>query len=72
MVKVASFLFGQPKPWSGYGFVALRLVVAAVWINSDIPKFGALAAGHPTANDLFEASIWVKHGHSLDVLFHPP
>jgi len=34
-------------PQSGYGFVALRLVVAAIWINAGIQKLAGLAAGQP-------------------------
>ena len=57
--KLLSFLFGAAKPWGGYGFVALRLVVAAVWLNSDAPKLVALAAGHPNGlvRTLFGASM---------------
>ena len=54
-----SFLFGKPMPRGGYGFVALRLVMAAVWLNSDIPKLVALAAGHPNGlvRNLFGSSM---------------
>ena len=33
-----------------YAFLALRVVVAAFWLHSDIPRWMALAAGHPEAN----------------------
>lgn len=46
-------------PRGGYGFVALRLVVAAIWVNSDIPKLVALAAGQPNGlvRNLFGSSM---------------
>ena len=65
MVNVTSFLFGQPKPWSGYGFVALRLIVAAVWINSNILKFSLLAAGHPMAHPLVQSLFGSTFGSSM-------
>ena len=50
--KFASFLFAGPKGWGTYAFVTLRVVVAAFWLHSDIPRWVALAAGHPEANGL--------------------
>jgi uncharacterized membrane protein YphA (DoxX/SURF4 family) len=48
--KLATFLFAGTKGWGTYAFVALRVVVAAFWLNSDIPRWIALAAGNPEAN----------------------
>lgn len=50
--KLISFLTSEPVNWGSYAYVALRLVVAAFWINSDIPRWAALAAGHPAANGM--------------------
>ena len=50
--KFASFLFGGTKGSGTYAFVALRVVGAAFWLHSDIPRWVALAAGHPAANGL--------------------
>jgi len=47
-----AFLFAEAKGWGSYAFVALRIVVAAFWLHSDIPRWIALAAGHPEANGL--------------------
>ena len=59
--RLCSFLFAEPTAWGGYGFVALRLGVAAFWLNSVIPRWIALAAGHPLANgfvrNLFGSSM---------------
>jgi len=49
-----AFLFGGAKGWGTYAFVALRVVVAAFWLNSDIPRWVALAAGYPEANGLVQ------------------
>ena len=49
-----AFLFGGPKGRGSYAFIALRLVVAAFWLNSDIPRWIALAAGNPEANGLVQ------------------
>ena len=48
--KLSSFLFPRPTSKGQYGFVALRIAVAAFWLNSDIPRWIALVAGHPQAN----------------------
>jgi uncharacterized membrane protein YphA (DoxX/SURF4 family) len=50
--KVAAFLFAGAKGRGTYAFVALRVVVAAFWLHSDIPRWVALVAGHPEANGL--------------------
>jgi len=47
-----TFLFGGTKGWGTYAFVALRVVVAAFWLHSDIPRWIALTTGSPEANDL--------------------
>jgi len=59
--KLRSFLFAESMPRGGYGFVALRLIVAATWINSAIGKLGPamLASGqpHPLVRNLFGSSM---------------
>jgi len=45
-------MFGESPNIGKYAFVALRLVVAAFWLNSVIPRWIALASGHPQANGL--------------------
>lgn len=50
--KIASFLMSEPTAWGSYAYVALRLVVAAFWINSDVPRWAAVAAGHPAGNGM--------------------
>jgi uncharacterized membrane protein YphA (DoxX/SURF4 family) len=66
------FLFAGPKGWGTYAFVALRVVVAAFWLNSDIPRWVALAAGHPEANglvrNLFGVSMVVPLTYFFTVL----
>jgi len=63
------FLFHENKGWGTAAFLALRVVVAAFWLRSAIPRWVALAAGHPVANgvvrNLFGASTVV----SLTYLF---
>ena len=49
-----TFLSAGTKGWGTYAFVALRVVVAAFWLNSDIPRWIALAAGNPEANGLVQ------------------
>jgi len=50
--KAAAFLFSGTKGRGTYAFLALRLVVAAFWLHSDIPRWVALAGGSPEANGL--------------------
>lgn len=47
-----AFLFDGARGWGTYAFVALRVVVAAFWLHSDIPRWVALATGSPEANGL--------------------
>jgi len=49
-----TFLFGGTKGPGTYAFLALRVVVAAFWLNSDLPRWIALAAGNPEANGLVQ------------------
>jgi uncharacterized membrane protein YphA (DoxX/SURF4 family) len=57
-------------PRGGYGFVALRLVVAAIWINSVSPKLVALAKGQPNGlvRNLFGSSMAVPLTYFFTVL----
>ncbi len=50
--KFSAFLFTKPTSRGQYAFVALRLAIAGFWLNSDIPRWVALAAGHPQANGI--------------------
>lgn len=52
MFKLSAFLFAKPAAWGQYAFVAVRLVIAGFWLNSDFPRWAALIAGHPQANGL--------------------
>ena len=51
-LTLRSVMFGPPKPWGQYAYVVLRIVIAAFWLNSDIPRWNALAMGHPVANGM--------------------
>jgi uncharacterized membrane protein YphA (DoxX/SURF4 family) len=55
-----AYLFGGAKGWGTLAFVALRVVVAAFWLHSDIPRWVALAAGHPEANGLVRSLFGVS------------
>ncbi|HMK84188.1 MAG TPA: TQO small subunit DoxD [Candidatus Bathyarchaeia archaeon] len=70
--KFAAFLFAGTKGWGTYAFVALRVVVAAFWLHSDIPRWVALAAGQPEANglvrNLFGVSMVVPLTYFFTVL----
>jgi len=50
--KIAAFLFRGTKGRGTYAFLALRLVLAAFWLHSDIPRWMSLANGSPEANGL--------------------
>ena len=59
-------------PRGGYGFVALRLIVAATWINSAVGKLGPamLASGqpHPLVRNLFGSSMAVALTYFFTIL----
>ena len=61
--KLTTFMFPKPTSKGQDAYLALRLVVAAFLINSDLPRWVSLAAGHPQANgivrNLFGASMVV-------------
>jgi len=50
--KLVTFLFTGTEGWGTYAFVALRVVAAAFWLRSDVPRWMALATGSPEANGL--------------------
>jgi len=70
--KIMSFLFPESKGQGTYAFVVLRVVVAAFWLHSDVPRWMALAAGRPQANgvvrSLFGVSIVVPLTYFFTVL----
>jgi len=51
-VGFRTFLFSRPWNSVNYAYVAIRLVIAAFWLNSDTPRWLALATGHPASNGL--------------------
>jgi len=67
-----TFLFGGTKGRGTCAFLALRVVVAAFWLNSDIPRWIALTAGYPEANglvqNLFGASMVVPLTYFFTIL----
>ena len=70
--KLTSFLFPKPTSSGQYAFVALRVAIAAFWLNSALPRWIALAAGHPQANglvrNLFGAEMVVPMTYLFTVL----
>ena len=69
VLQVTSFLFGKPKPWADYAFVVLRLVIAIIWINADIPRWNTVAAGKPLANGLVSTLFGPSMMPSLTLSF---
>jgi uncharacterized membrane protein YphA (DoxX/SURF4 family) len=61
--KLMAFMFPKATSKGQYAYLALRLAIAAFWINSDLPRWVSLAAGNPQANgivrNLFGASMVV-------------
>lgn len=70
--KLATILFGDAKGWGAYAFVALRIVVAAFWLHSDMPRWTELVTGSPEANGLvrhlFGASMVVPLTYFFTIL----
>ncbi len=42
-----SFLYADPWSKAQYVFVVLRIIISYTWLVRDIPRWTALAAGHP-------------------------
>lgn len=62
-------MFAPAQPWGQYAFVVVRLVVAGFWLNSDIPRWAALMAGHPQANGLVRSLFGLGMVVPLTLLF---
>lgn len=62
-------MFGAPKPWGQYAYVVLRIVIAAFWLNSDMPRWIALTMGHPVANGMVRGLFGTGMVVSLTYLF---
>ena len=69
MVKVTSLLFGRPKPWAEYAFVALRLAIAGLWLNAVIPRWNTVAAGKALSNNLVRTLFGASMVPSLTLFF---
>jgi uncharacterized membrane protein YphA (DoxX/SURF4 family) len=61
--KLMASMFPKATSKGQYAYLTLRLAIAAFWINSDLPRWVALTAGHPQANgfvrNLFGSSMVV-------------
>lgn len=64
-----SFMFAPAQRWGQYAFVVVRLVVAGFWLNSSIPRWAALIAGHPQANGLVRSLFGSGMVVPLTILF---
>jgi uncharacterized membrane protein YphA (DoxX/SURF4 family) len=51
-LRLRNFLFYPGRTRSEWGFVAIRIVLAYLWLDTVIPRWIALAAGRPEANGL--------------------
>ena len=69
MSRFSSFLFAKPTTSGQYAFVVVRLVVAGFWLNSDLPRWTALAAGHLQANGLVRNLFGAGMAMPLTILF---
>jgi uncharacterized membrane protein YphA (DoxX/SURF4 family) len=50
--KLMAFMFPKATGKGQYAYLALRLAIAGLWINSDVPRWAGLMSGHPQANGL--------------------
>ena len=69
MSTVSAIFFGKPKPWAEYALVMLRLVIAGLWINSDISRWNNVAAGKALSNGMVRALFGISMVPSLTLLF---
>ena len=63
--KITSFLFSESKSWGAYAFVVVRLAIGGIWINADIPRWTAVAAGKPLTNNLVGILFGTLFGPSM-------
>jgi len=52
ILGLKSFLLAPSGRAGQFAFVIVRLVIAAFWLNSDIPRWTKLILGHPQSNGL--------------------
>jgi len=69
MVKVTTFLFGQPKSCAEYALVALRLTMGGLWLNGVIPRWATVAAGKPLSNPLVGVLFGASNNPTLTLFF---
>jgi uncharacterized membrane protein YphA (DoxX/SURF4 family) len=50
VMRLRNFLFHPARTKSEWGFVAIRIILAYLWLDTVIPRWTALAAGHPEVN----------------------
>ncbi len=50
LLRLRNFLFFPGRTKSEWGFVAIRVILAYLWLDTVIPRWTALAAGHRDAN----------------------
>ena len=69
MGKINAILLGKAKPWAEYALVVLRLAIAGLWINSDLQRWNAIAAGKPLSNGLVHTIFGASMVPSLTIFF---
>jgi uncharacterized membrane protein YphA (DoxX/SURF4 family) len=50
LLRLRNFLFFPSRTKSEWGFVGIRVILAYLWLDTVIPRWTALAAGHPEVN----------------------
>ena len=50
LLRLQNFLFFPSRTKSEWGFVGIRFILAYLWLDTVIPRWTALAAGHPEVN----------------------
>jgi uncharacterized membrane protein YphA (DoxX/SURF4 family) len=65
--KFTSFLFSPNPRRSEYGFFAIRMILGYLWLDTIIPRWFALAVGHPEANGL--ANNLFGSGASIQITY---
>jgi len=69
-LKLRSILSAGPTTYGIYAFVVVRFVVAAFWLNAEIPRMIALAAGNPPTNGLVRTLFGPSMALPLSVFFY--
>ena len=66
---MSKILFGRSTTASEYSLVVLRVIIALFWLNSDVPRWNAIAGGQTLSNGIVQGLFGAGMVVPLTVFF---